>query len=119
MTLWKQRISLWLPVVLWCAGIFYLSHIPHLRITLYWWDYPLRKAAHMTEYAILARLVTRALRGSTTWSTGQIFIASLVFVVFYASSDEFHQHFVEGRHGSPIDVLIDLTGAWIGLGFKP
>ena len=28
----------------------------------------------------------------------------------YAATDEFHQTFVAGRHGSPVDVLIDSIG---------
>ncbi len=35
--------------------------------------------------------------------------------VLYAVEDEIHQTFVEGRHGSPLDVLIDTAGATIGL----
>jgi VanZ family protein len=30
--------------------------------------------------------------------------------VVYAISDEFHQSFIEGRNGSPIDVAIDSVG---------
>ena len=30
--------------------------------------------------------------------------------VAYAVSDEIHQTFIEGRHGSPVDVLIDTAG---------
>jgi VanZ family protein len=28
----------------------------------------------------------------------------------YAGTDEFHQTFVHGRHGTPVDVLIDSAG---------
>jgi VanZ family protein len=35
----------------------------------------------------------------------------LLITVAYAISDEWHQSFVEGRHGSPVDVLIDTAGA--------
>ena len=28
----------------------------------------------------------------------------------YVVTDEFHQTFVEGRHGTPVDVLIDAAG---------
>jgi VanZ family protein len=99
--------------------IFFLSHIPHLRITKEWWDYPARKAAHMVEYGILALLLTRAFTGSTSWSRKKIFAVSLACSVLYAASDETHQLFVAGRHGSPIDVLIDTTGAALALGLKP
>jgi VanZ family protein len=34
----------------------------------------------------------------------------VVISVLYAISDEYHQHFVHGRHGTPIDVLIDSIG---------
>ena len=33
----------------------------------------------------------------------------------YAATDEFHQLFVPGRAGLPTDVLIDATGAALGL----
>ena len=42
-------------------------------------------------------------------------IMSLVFSVVYASSDEFHQTFVAGRDGNIIDVLIDSSGALVGI----
>ena len=66
----------------------------------------LRKCAHMTEYAMLALLLLRA-TGSYAWA----FAAA----VAYACTDEFHQTFVRGRHGSPVDVAIDALGALIGL----
>jgi VanZ family protein len=28
----------------------------------------------------------------------------------YAATDEYHQSFVESRHGTPVDVLIDAVG---------
>jgi VanZ family protein len=61
----------------------------------------------MTEYAILAVVLVRA-TGSYMWA--------VALAVAYAGSDEFHQTFVRGRHGSPIDVGIDAIGALIGLG---
>jgi VanZ family protein len=30
-------------------------------------------------------------------------------------TDEVHQHFVEGRHGSPLDVALDGVGVAIGI----
>ena len=35
--------------------------------------------------------------------------------VAYASSDELHQHFVPGRRGAPLDVLIDAVGVALGI----
>ena len=96
----------WIPVVAWAAVIFAFSSIPSLSSGLGTWDYVLRKGAHMTEYAILAWLLLRAV-GSAGWA--------FALAVAYAGTDELHQHFVRGRHASPVDVCIDAAGALIGL----
>ena len=96
----------WLPVLVWAGVIFAFSSIPSLNSGLGTWDYVLRKGAHMTEYAILAGLLIRA-TGSFAWAFG--------VAVGYACTDELHQTFVRGRHGSPVDVGIDAVGALIGL----
>ena len=72
-----------------------------------------RKAAHITEYAILAIAVAYFfhVHGKRSWS---LFFYSEVVCVLYAMSDEFHQLFVLGRSGSLADVLIDGSGAAIG-----
>jgi VanZ family protein len=98
--------SRWLPVLAWAAVIFAFSSIPSLNSGLGGWDYVLRKCAHMTEYAILAVLLWRATR-SYAWA--------FALAVAYAATDEVHQLFVRGRHGSPLDVAIDAAGALIGL----
>jgi VanZ family protein len=103
---WRSRfVTVWLPVVAWAALIFTLSSVPSLGTGLGTWDTILRKCAHVTEYAVLAFLLRRAL--STPWA----FVAA----VAYAASDEVHQTFVRGRHGAPRDVLIDSIGIVIGL----
>jgi VanZ family protein len=102
----SRRFSLWAPVVLWAAVIFALSSIPSLGTDLGVWDTILRKGAHMTEYAILALLLFRAL-GSE--------LSAFLFGLAYAVSDEIHQLFVSGRHGSPLDVAIDAAGLLLGL----
>ena len=38
---------------------------------------------------------------------------ALAVTIGYAATDEFHQTFIGGRHGSPIDVAIDSVGAGI------
>jgi VanZ family protein len=98
--------SRWLPVLVWAGVIFALSSIPSLSSGLGTWDLVLRKCAHMAEYAILAVLLLRA-TSSYAWAFG--------LAVAYAASDEVHQLFVRGRHGSPVDVAIDAVGALIGL----
>jgi VanZ family protein len=99
-------VSLWLPVVAWAALIFAFSSVPHLSSGLGTWDYVLRKCAHVTEYAILGALMLRALGREVP-----AFLAALA----YAASDELHQHFVAGRHASPVDVAIDAIGITFGL----
>lgn len=102
----SRAVSTWLPVVAWAAVIFALSSVPHLSSGLGTWDYVLRKCAHVTEYAILGGLLFRALGREVP-----AFLAALA----YAASDEIHQHFVAGRHSSPVDVAIDAIGITIGL----
>ena len=96
----------WGPVVLWAAVIFAFSSIPSLGTGLGTWDTILRKAAHVTEYAILGLLLMRAIGRE---------IPAVLIGVAYAISDELHQHFVRGRHSSPIDVAIDSAGVLIGV----
>jgi len=101
-----RALSVWLPVVVWAAVIFTFSSIPSLSTGLGTWDTLLRKAAHMTEYAILGALLLRAL--------GRELPAFLVGVA-YAVTDEIHQHFVEGRHASAVDVALDSVGVAVGI----
>lgn len=84
--------------------------------------YPIRKAAHMTEYAILAVLIlTYILKFKETKELAVIlhekilYIISQVITVIYAVSDEFHQLFVEERSCQITDVLIDSIGGMIGI----
>jgi VanZ family protein len=102
----SRALSLWLPVVIWAAVIFAFSSIPSLGTGLGAWDTILRKGAHMTEYAILGALLLRALGKA---------LPALAVGIAYAVTDEVHQHFVGGRHASPVDVLIDTVGLAAGL----
>jgi VanZ family protein len=102
----SRALSLWLPVVAWAAVIFAFSAVPSLGTGLGTWDYVLRKCAHMTEYAILAFLLARAVGRA---------VPAFALGVLYAASDEVHQTFVAGRHGSPVDVAIDSVGLAAGL----
>ena len=100
------RVSLWAPVVLWAALIFALSSIPSLDTGFGTWDLVLRKLAHLVEYAILGGLLLRALRREP---------AAVALGSLYAVTDEIHQSFVAGRHGSPLDWLIDTLGVVAGV----
>jgi len=96
------------PPLLLMAVIFFLSAQPDLNSGLGGWDTILRKGAHMTEYGLLWFLWWRAL------GYGSKLPAALIAVA-YAATDEFHQHFVQGRHGTPVDVLIDSAGIAIAI----
>jgi len=135
----KLFASRWLPVLIWMAVIFTASndrssarHSSRLIEPLVRWLLPhaqdqtvravvynVRKLAHVTEYAILAMLLWRVFAQSfpeptrpRLWRTGVL----VVFIAFvYAASDEIHQLFVPDREGNPVDVLIDTSGAILGL----
>ena len=176
----KSFLKYWLPVLIWLGFIFIGStdlmsaeHTSRIIAPLLRWLKPdispeaiaqvqffVRKAAHVTEYAILAMLLWRGLRRGTNLqakmspdpaklgssfatkpvintsmqtegagrsslvdSTGCLWVRSrsILFVSvwiacgFFAASDEFHQSFVVSRTASPIDVVIDICGALIGL----
>ena len=85
--------------------IFYLSSQPSSGHHP-WWVLVLRKGGHITGYALLTAAWAWALaphtRNALRWA--------LVISFLYACSDEFHQHFVRGRFGSPRDVAIDAIG---------
>lgn len=77
-----------------------------------------RKAGHLTEYALLAILLARAFFASWAAMLRRPVTAALVLgiAVMYAASDEWHQSFVPSRTASAGDVAIDAVGALIGLG---
>jgi|tagenome__1003787_1003787.scaffolds.fasta_scaffold20115509_2 VanZ family protein len=68
-----------------------------------------RKVAHFCEYALLLALWWRAL--TTKVSDHRALALALGIVLLYSISDELHQTLVTGRHGRPLDVGIDMTGA--------
>lgn len=126
----------WIPVIIWMALIFYLSHqtgnqssqlstgitaiivqlieklLPqaptHLELSSL--QYFVRKNAHFFLYFILGGLVANALRASGVKGYRLMGYALLICVV-YAISDEVHQLFIPGRAGQIKDVLIDSAGA--------
>src|SRR5438067_10596642 len=138
-------VRYWMPAIVWMALIFLGSTdmlsaehtsrflVPFLR----WLDpqisfaalnaiqFGIRKLAHLTEYAILAMLLWRALRSGARWQmkmsilrlrSGQVlFLTVLLACGLFAAIDEFHQSFVPSRTASPTDVMIDICGALVGL----
>ena len=77
--------------------------------------YFVRKAAHMTEYFLLALSLQLPL---STWLSKHLvpklrILTGFAATVLFAALDEFHQSFVPGRSGNFTDVCIDSTGALI------
>ena len=95
-----------LPPVGLMALIFGLSAQPDLNSGLGLVDLVGRKLLHATEYGALWWLWLRALGFRRHW------LAALI-VLAYAGTDEYHQSFVHGRHGSPLDVGYDMAGVAI------
>src|SRR2546430_10332369 len=131
----SSRFWRYAPLVLWAVLIFIGSgnvlSASHTSILLsaVRWLFPnvrdeslavfhllVRKAGHLTEYAILATLAARAFRTSShDLLRRHWFWVSLLLAIAYALTDEFHQSFVPSRTASIYDSLIDSIGALIGL----
>ena len=133
----KFFLKYWLPLLVWLGVIFLGStnlmsaeHTSRLIVPILLWLKPgmapdrilfilivMRKSAHVSEYAILALLLWRALRSGPTLRTKRpvLFGAVLVACIVFAASDEFHQSFVKSRTPTVRDVLLDGAGALFGL----
>lgn len=78
--------------------------------------YPVRKAAHMTEYAVLAVLILNVLHQFLRhMHRRSYYFLAQAGASLYAATDEFHQRFVPGRSGNLTDVGIDSVGAVVAL----
>lgn len=110
----KKKIRYWFPTVLWFLVIFMFSTLestPSNKII--WWDFLIKKTAHITEYAILATLLFRSLKQS--FSINKSLVFTFLICVLYAVSDEYHQSFVPGRHPKVYDVMFDTIGVSLSL----
>jgi VanZ family protein len=131
-----DRLARYGPLILWAALIFIGSTdllsaentggalvrpvlwlFPHLsEETLKIFQLVVRKAGHFTEYAVFALLAARAFRTSPRellrkhW-----FWASLLLVIVYSLSDEFHQSYYPSRTASVFDCVIDSLGGLTAL----
>jgi len=132
----KTFLKYWLPLLIWLGVIFVGStdlmsaqHTSRFIVPFLRWLNPdiswvaidtihivIRKMAHVSEYAILALMLWRALCRGTALQTktpilfGAVLLACTVFAVL----DEFHQSFVGSRTPSDRDVLLDSAGAFLG-----
>ncbi|HEY0005300.1 MAG TPA: VanZ family protein [Pyrinomonadaceae bacterium] len=132
-----ERFRRYAPLVFWMGLIFFAStgelsasNTSMIVRPLLLWLFPdigearlalvhllVRKAAHFTEYAVLALLAARAFMGSSQeLLRRRWFFVSLLLVIVYALSDEFHQSFVPSRTASVYDSLIDMIGGLTALG---
>ncbi len=128
----------WIPVVGWAGFIFWGStdvlsanHTSRFLTPFFHWLIPslsdpqidvirtiIRKGGHVTEYLVLAVLIWRALyRPGAKPREWSVRIAAWAWFAAtgYAASDEFHQSFYASRQASVGDVLIDASGAVLGL----
>src|SRR4030095_4242199 len=136
-TTMRTFLKYWLPVFIWLVlifvgstDIFSAEHtsrylVPFLR----WLDpyisistiatvhFALRKLGHLIEYAVLAALLWRAVRSAKNLHAKMptLFVGVWVACAIFAVSDEFHQTFVASRSMSPLDGVIDISGAGVGL----
>ncbi|RGO22913.1 VanZ family protein [Dorea sp. OM02-2LB] len=77
-------------------------------------EFYVRKAAHMTEYFLLAIAVSFPLYVYGLRGFPLLLFAGLICVGF-ACGDEYHQSFVDGRGPSVRDVCIDSVGVFFGI----
>jgi len=84
--------------------------------TLAFLHFIIRKAGHFSVYAVLALLAARAFTTSSReLLRNHWFWVSLVLVIVYSLSDEFHQSFVPSRTASLFDSAIDSLGGLVAL----
>ncbi|ANU10170.1 VanZ family protein [Planococcus antarcticus DSM 14505] len=128
----------WIAAISWMAVIFYLSHqpgsassdlssgvvvallnfveqvAPNLEFDIDSFHTFVRKNAHFFAYFLLSLLSFNAWRSSGFRGLKQLLLG-LGMCVLFATTDEFHQLFIDGRSGEARDVLIDSAGASLGM----
>lgn len=100
-------VNLWLPVVLYMAGIFALSSISSPPGLVGGVDKPL----HVLLYSGLAAVLVRALSNRWRHVTLRVVMAAIVVATLYGVTDEWHQRFVPPREVEAFDVVADAFGA--------
>ncbi len=106
-----------LPAVAYATAIIFMSSIPNLnapelRFLLF------DKLAHFAEYAIFAFLTFRSFSHlSHRMTRNRAFKLSALFLFVFAVLDEVHQYFVPGRHSDIYDLMGDVLGALVVLGY--
>lgn len=72
-------------------------------------EHPIRKCAHMMEYAFFALLIFN-LFSAFGMKGKKRYLFVIIVVLIYAITDEVHQLYVPGRSGQATDVIIDVLG---------
>ncbi len=134
----KNKIAAWALWVCWCFMILKFSSDPGtvsgaksglilekivaLLTTLGlnnlnqdWIHFLIRKAAHTINYLCLGLVAFNALRFEKNLPLLKTLGLAFVMTFSFAACDEVFQTFIPGRSGQVRDVLIDGTGASIGL----
>ena len=84
------------------------------RFAVFWgiaW-FSVVKGWHFSEFVILTLLTASAVKWWRHELTVWTIIASMLFCIAFAASDEWHQSFVPDRFGTIQDVLIDSLGVF-------
>lgn len=76
-------------------------------------EHIVRKSAHFLIYTLLGFMASCTVGKRRLLSSGSL--GALIFSFLYACSDEIHQFFVPGRACMFTDVLIDTSGAAVGI----
>lgn len=101
-------IRYYLPVFAWCGLIYFLSSRSNLPgADTAFWDFILKKSAHIFVYAVLYRLIFRAVNARRKV---KLYILPLLLSLAYAFTDEFHQSLIPGRNPTVRDLGYDTLG---------
>ena len=73
-----------------------------------------RKLAHFGIYTVLG-IASMAFLVTFNISKARQTLITTIWGILYASTDEFHQTFIDGRNGSILDVILDTSGVIFGI----
>lgn len=133
----RKKYILYILLIVWLCGIFFFSNqtgdvsIKQSDTIIYKitdiistknqeekeniskkWTFFVRKTAHFLEYFILGLIIYLVLDAR---NIKHIFISAIISVILFASLDEIHQLFVDGRTTKVFDVLVDTLGASLAI----
>lgn len=121
--LYSKPAFRWFLVVAWMGVIFAFSNQANsgemTEQVLGDMNVPIRKCAHMFEYAMLfwlTRWASMTIRRPSFVVPGMF---AFLICLLYASTDEWHQSFVPGRSAQIQDVAVDMAGSLIAAFLVP